>query len=160
MPVATIDPVVLFPSDRVSGFLLQVSMPPTRLSADQPPAVIRLSDLRVPIAIGWTELERRTEQSIRFDVEIGLPRRPRAAVSDELADTVDYGAVAELIRRAAAAGPVRLLERLAATVADAILVGLPPGARLRIVVTKQLPELTGGHGSASIELVAGHDLPE
>ncbi|MEZ4586693.1 MAG: dihydroneopterin aldolase [Gemmatimonadales bacterium] len=121
---------------------------------------IRLTDLRVPISIGWTELERRAPQPIRFDLEIALPAPPAATVSDELADTIDYAALAELIRRTAAEEPVRLLERLAAKVADAVRGALPGGARLRLVVTKQLPELTGGHGSASIELIVGGDLAE
>lgn len=134
-------------------------MPPRRGPVD-PPLTIRLSDLRIPISIGWTELERRAAQPIRFDLEIALPAPPAATVSDELADTIDYAALAELIRRTATEEPVRLLERLAAKVADALRGALPGGARLRLVVTKPLPELTGGHGSASVELMVGGDRAE
>ncbi|MGE0553016.1 MAG: dihydroneopterin aldolase [Gemmatimonadales bacterium] len=134
-------------------------MSPKRAPVD-PPVTIRLTDLRVPISIGWTELERRAAQPIRFDLEIALPVPPEATVSDELADTIDYAALAELIRQTATEAPVRLLERLAAKVTDAVRGALPGGARLRLVVTKQLPELTGGHGSASIELISGGDVAE
>lgn len=117
--------------------------------------LIRLTDVRVPLSIGWSEQERRTPQPIRFDVEIALATPPRAITTDALRDTVDYAAIAALIRNIAGAKPVRLLERLAGEVAEAIRAELPPGARLRLRVTKQLPEITGGHGSAAIELVTG-----
>jgi dihydroneopterin aldolase len=44
-----------------------------------------------------------------------------AAASDDLADTVDYGALGDGVVRIVTGGPVRLLETLAARIADLAL---------------------------------------
>ena len=117
------------------------------------PATIRLTGLRLMLSIGWGDDERRTPQSIRFDLEIGLPAVPAAARTDRLEDTVDYFRLSETVRTAAHAHPVRLIERLAGVVAAALVAELPRGAELRLRVTKERAPIRDLEGGASIEIL-------
>jgi dihydroneopterin aldolase len=70
---------------------------------------------------GVLESERRLGQTFLVDVSLELDTRP-AATSDDVADTVDYGVVAQSILDIVEGEPVALLERLAQDICDAILV--------------------------------------
>ena len=69
---------------------------------------------------GVFDFERETGQVFRVDVVLGLDTGP-AAASDDLADTVDYGAVARDVLSVVEGEPVDLLETLAQRVADVCL---------------------------------------
>lgn len=116
------------------------------------PALIRLAGLRLMLSIGWGDEERRTLQPIRFDLDITLPAPPAATVTDALADTLDYAALAETIRTTATASSVRLLERLAGIVGAALAARIPAGARFRLGVTKERAPIQDLEGGATIEL--------
>ncbi len=73
---------------------------------------IFVQGLRVESTIGVYPEERSGPQELLVDVEAGIPDR-RAFTSDRIAETVDYGAVAALIRRESLARSFLLLERLA-----------------------------------------------
>lgn len=64
--------------------------------------------------------ERRDGQDFGVDVVLTLDTRP-AAASDDVADTVDYGALAQELAAVVAGPPVNLLETLAAQLADTCL---------------------------------------
>jgi dihydroneopterin aldolase len=64
--------------------------------------------------------ERETGQVFGVDVALGLDTRP-AAASDDLADTVDYGALAQDVLAVVTGEPVDLLETLAQRIADVCL---------------------------------------
>jgi len=66
------------------------------------------------------EHERRDGQFFVVDLTLHVDTRP-AAASDEVADTVHYGEVAEAVAEIIAGEPVNLLETLAARIADRIL---------------------------------------
>lgn len=70
---------------------------------------------------GVFDFERREGQTFRVDLTLGLDTRP-AAASDDLADTVDYGALAAQVRQAVENDPVDLIETLAQRIADLCLV--------------------------------------
>lgn len=72
---------------------------------------IFIEDLEVETVVGAYEQERETPQTLTFNVEIGLVSA-RAFHSDLLKDTVDYAAVAELIREELGKTSFVLLERL------------------------------------------------
>jgi dihydroneopterin aldolase len=69
---------------------------------------------------GVFEVERREGQLFRVDVTLGLDTR-RAAASDDLADTVDYGALAGDVLAVVEGEPVDLIETLAQRIADVCL---------------------------------------
>src|SRR5438034_698280 len=71
---------------------------------------IFIHDLRVETKIGVYEWERHLPQTIRIDLEIGLPSA-RPFTSGDFADAVDYAAVVERIKVLAANNPHPLMER-------------------------------------------------
>ncbi|HEY8524174.1 MAG TPA: dihydroneopterin aldolase [Acidimicrobiales bacterium] len=81
---------------------------------------IELRGLRVLGRCGVLPIEVEQAQPLELDLDLELDLAP-AAASDDLADTVDYGAVCAAVERTVGAGHVALLERLAALVADAVL---------------------------------------
>lgn len=79
-----------------------------------------IEELRLETLIGAYDWERHRRQTIQLDLEIGL-RGQDAAHSDDVADAVDYGKVAERLRRLAAESQFTLIETLAETVAGIVL---------------------------------------
>jgi 7,8-dihydroneopterin aldolase/epimerase/oxygenase len=64
------------------------------------------------------EHERRDGQDFLIDATLWLDSRP-AAATDDLSDTVDYGALAERIAEVVVGGePVKLIETLAARLVE------------------------------------------
>lgn len=69
---------------------------------------------------GVLESERRLGQTFLVDITLELDTQP-AAGSDDVADTVDYGVVAQSVLDLVEGEPVALLETLAQHICDAIL---------------------------------------
>jgi 7,8-dihydroneopterin aldolase/epimerase/oxygenase len=86
-----------------------------------------LRDMVLQARIGVHAAEQGTGQRIRVNVDLGVEddgARPlsRAPVGrDELSRVVDYGRVADAVRRIVQAGHVRLVETLAERIAEACL---------------------------------------
>jgi dihydroneopterin aldolase len=95
---------------------------PPAPSAAAPPAPDRvtLTGLRVTGRHGVFAHERLTGQEFVVDATLELDTAP-AARSDDLADTVDYGALAQRLAAEVAGEPVNLIETLAGRLADACL---------------------------------------
>jgi len=70
---------------------------------------------------GVLESERRLGQTFLVDVDLEFDTQ-EAALSDDVADTVDYGVVARSVLDVVEGEPVALLERLAQRICDAVLV--------------------------------------
>ncbi len=86
------------------------------MSADE----IALTGLRVRGQHGVFEHERRDGQDFVIDAVLELST-VAAAASDELADTVDYGALAHRLAAVVSGEPVNLLETLVARLAEECL---------------------------------------
>ena len=78
---------------------------------------ILISGLRQMGVHGVLEEEQTRAQPFGVDVEL-LVDLTAAGASDDLADTVDYGAVCDAVRRVIADEHHQLLERLAQRIAD------------------------------------------
>ena len=78
--------------------------------------------------------ERRDGQEFVADVVLWLDTR-QAAATDDVADTVHYGELAEEVATILAGEPVDLLETLAARIVDAVLARRPV-QRVRVTVHK------------------------
>ena len=81
---------------------------------------IALTGLRVFGRHGVYDEERRDGQYFVVDATLRLDTRP-AAASDDVADTVHYGEIAEQIAAVVAGEPVDLLETLADRIAVVLL---------------------------------------
>jgi dihydroneopterin aldolase len=86
--------------------------------------VIDILGLEVFAHHGVHDFERRDGQTFRFDVRLRCSSAA-AGASDDLADAVDYGAVADRVVEIASGGPYALLEHLAALIADDLLRSFP-----------------------------------
>ncbi len=75
---------------------------------------LRFRDLSLLVRLGWTPEERAHAQEIRVNLEIRFRKPPRAAETDELRDTICYGALAEALTQHLSAREYRLLEKVAA----------------------------------------------
>lgn len=64
--------------------------------------------------------ETKDGQDFLVDVELILDLE-KASISDDLADTVDYGAICDLVIAAISGKPFKLIEKLAGVIADEIL---------------------------------------
>ena len=85
-----------------------------------PPDLIEIRGIRGFGRHGVFDHERADGQEFTVDVRLELDTRP-AAASDQLADTVDYGKLAEQVHAAIENDPVDLLETLAQRIAELCL---------------------------------------
>lgn len=81
---------------------------------------IELRGLAVRGNHGVFDHERRDGQNFVVDVTVWIDLAA-AAASDDLADTVDYGALAQLAADIVAGPPRNLIETVAAEIADAVM---------------------------------------
>ena len=110
------------------------------------PPVVELVGLEVFAHHGVHEHERRDGQTFLFDVRLECTDAA-AERSDDLADAVDYGAVAGRVVELGQGGPYDLLERLAAVIADDLVAGYPVEA---VTVTVHKPEAPIPHPFADV----------
>jgi dihydroneopterin aldolase len=81
---------------------------------------VSVRDLSVRTVIGVHDWERAIEQTLVFNVDMVADVRT-AAASDDLADAVNYSAVATTIAAVVRAGQFRLIETAAERVAERLL---------------------------------------
>jgi dihydroneopterin aldolase len=84
------------------------------------PDRIELRGLRLTAVVGVLPEERERAQPLEVDLVIEADTTA-AGLSDDLADTVDYGSVCDVVAATAKGAEPLLLERLAALLADAVL---------------------------------------
>lgn len=82
--------------------------------------VIFIKEFKLDTLVGIHEWERRVPQTIQLDLEIALPSG-RAAASNQVADTIDYGKVISRIRETLKAEHFPLLEAMAEKLASLVL---------------------------------------
>lgn len=85
---------------------------------------------------GVYDFERRDGQEFVVDVVLELDLAP-AAASDDVADTVHYGELAEALAAVVSGEPVNLLETLAQRLADVCLADVRVGA---VTITVHKPQ--------------------
>lgn len=100
---------------------------------------IFIHDLRLETRIGVYAWERELPQTIRVDLDIGLPSA-RPFQTGELADAIDYAAVVARIRAFAGDHPHALLEQFAEAMASLVLDGFgAKSVKLRVAKLGALP---------------------
>jgi len=95
---------------------------------------VRLRGLEVVGRHGVHAAERELGQRFVVDLDLELADA-RAAATDDLADTVDYAALADAVAGLVGGPPVALLERLAGLIADRALAE-PGVAAVEVTVHK------------------------
>jgi dihydroneopterin aldolase len=106
--------------------------------------LVSVRDLPVRAVIGVHDWERETTQTLIFTVDLAADV-PNAARRDDLADALDYSAVARTIVSVVQDGRFRLIETAAERVAERLLAGHPV-RWLRLEVRKPIAD--GGYTAA------------
>jgi dihydroneopterin aldolase len=106
--------------------------------------IVSIRDLSVEAVIGVYDWEREIEQTLTFSVDMAVDVT-RAAARDDVADAVDYSAVAATVARVVRQGQFRLVETAAERVAERILADYPVGWA-RVEVAKPIAA-DGGTGA-------------
>jgi dihydroneopterin aldolase len=112
---------------------------------------IELRGLRLVGRVGVLDLERAQDQPLEIDLDLVVDLAP-AGTSDDLADTVDYGAVCATVAGAVGAGHVALLERLAARVAAAVLAADERIAAVDLTVRKLRPPVPADLATSGVHI--------
>jgi dihydroneopterin aldolase len=107
---------------------------------------IFLNDLKIDTIIGIYDWERETLQTLGFDLEIDWDIA-KAAASDDITDTLDYGAVATTIVTFVEASSYQLIETLAEDVST-LLLNTFPIPKLKLTLSK--PVALHGQNTAKI----------
>jgi dihydroneopterin aldolase len=107
---------------------------------------VLVEGLQVEALVGVYDHERDAPQPLLFDLELSFDNRV-PAVSDAVADTVDYAAVCETVRRFVSGRRPRLLETLAEGLAEELLRGFAV-EMVRVRIRK--PFAAGALGAASV----------
>jgi dihydroneopterin aldolase len=94
-----------------------------------------VDDLRIRTIVGVHEWEQRERQEVAVHLEAELDLAA-PAVTDDLADTVDYGRLIRQVHRHVEDSRFHLLERLAGSIADHVLAEFPRIAAVTVRVDK------------------------
>lgn len=112
---------------------------------------IEIRDLRVTGTHGVLPEERERAQPFSVDI-VGWIDMEAAQQSDDLADTVDYGALAEAAAEVVGGRSYRLLEALAGRLASALLIVDPRLEAVEVTVRKLRPPLALDVGSTGVRV--------
>lgn len=102
---------------------------------------ILVRDLETWSRIGVPEAERAQPQRLLVSLTLEVKSTESAALSDDVAATVDYARVCEEVRHVAAERPRKLVETLAEDIAQTVLRHHPGVRKVEVEVAKSiLPE--------------------
>ncbi len=107
-------------------------------------------DLELSVNLGWRHKERSSEQGVLLDLDIWLPKPPKACETDELDDTVCYAELSDKIRKGIGDTKYRLIEHLSRDIYQIVKKELPKKSRLIVRLTK-FPKIDGLVGGVSFE---------
>jgi 7,8-dihydroneopterin aldolase/epimerase/oxygenase len=113
---------------------------------------IEIRDLRAFGLHGVLPHERQRAQPFSVDLDAWFDVSV-AAGSDDLSDTVDYGALAEGVAEVVSGTSFGLLEALAAAITRRVLEGEPRVTRVEVVVRKLRAPVAVDVGSVGVRLV-------
>jgi len=112
---------------------------------------IQLRGLRVVCIVGVLPEERERPQPIELDIDIYTDLSV-AGKSDDLTDTIDYGAVTEAATEICLSLQAQLLEHVAQRIADQLL-ALTPVSAVDITIKKLRPPIPRDIKSAAVRVV-------
>jgi 7,8-dihydroneopterin aldolase/epimerase/oxygenase len=116
---------------------------------------VSITGLGVSAVIGMHDWEREAEQTLTVGVDMAVDVT-RAAASDDVADAVDYSAVAAAVTRVVQGGKFQLIETAAERVAGRLLADFPV-SWVRVEVAKPIAPAGGTAAyTAVIAIERGH----
>ncbi len=118
-------------------------------------APIIIEGIQCSVHCGVTEVERQHAQPIVVDLELQCTNA-KAAYSDHLGDTIDYGEVTERVASLAASSKFFLLESLTQSIQEMLFREFPI-SHLKSWIRKTSPPLKHINGSVGIRLSQSRD---
>lgn len=105
-----------------------------------------LSQLELPIYLGWTETERSQQQAVFIDIYIQFSEPPLACKTDQLSDTYCYDALIKLVKAKIITRTFCLVEHVAYEIYHVVKHYLGSDKHVLINIIKKPPieNLTGG----------------
>lgn len=119
--------------------------------------ILRLRGLRFHAHHGCTPLEMGAGQTFIVDVDLSADLAD-ALRFDDLAKTINYDHIYEVVCAAVTKTRFNLLERLAAEICDRLLERFP-GVQVRVVVKKPNPPVQWHVEAMEVEMVRGPRQP-
>lgn len=119
-------------------------------------SVIRIEDMSFYAFHGCFDAEQTIGTRFRVDATLQVDTR-RAEQSDDLADTVNYADVYQVIK-SEMEKPSHLLEHVARRIATAVMRNFRAVSEVTVKVTKLNPPLGGRIGGVSVELHVGEGV--
>ncbi len=111
---------------------------------------IEIRDLELLVVCGVLEEEQTRKQPFRFEIDIYLDMT-EAAATDDLAKTVNYGAVVQQIETDLGSANFELLERMASRVAQLVLED-PNAQSVTVTARKVRPPLPAHVGTTGVRI--------
>jgi FolB domain-containing protein len=112
---------------------------------------IFVRQLRLPVRVGVTAEERARPQFVLLDLDLHVDLGP-AGGSDDLSETLDYGAVTSGVATLVEGMEVLLLERLAQAVAE-FLLAQDGVAEVTVSVAKETPPIMEETSGVGVRIV-------
>ncbi len=116
-----------------------------------PDDVIELRGLRVSAVVGVLPEERERAQPLELDLDVVVDLSA-AGASDDLGDTVDYGALCDLVAEVIRGAQPFLLEWLAERIAARVLAADERIASVELVVRKLRPPVPQDLATSGVRL--------
>lgn len=126
---------------------MSASRPETAIDADR----IEISGLRLVGVVGVLPEERERAQPLEVDLHVEVDLSV-AGITDDLGDTVDYGALCDRVASITSAGRPLLLERLATDLAAGVLNCDERISAVEIAVRKLRPPVPHDLGSSGVRI--------
>lgn len=115
------------------------------------PDVIELRGLRVVGICGALPEERERPQPLEIDLDVEADLAPSGR-SDDLVDTIDYGALCDAVVVEVVGGRPQLLEHLAATLARTVLELDPRISGVTVAVRKLRPPVPHALATSGVRI--------
>ncbi len=121
---------------------------------------ITIQGLRLLALVGVHPIEREVPQPLLIDLHVETDVR-RAAQTDALSDTVDYGELAQNVRALVAAQHHNLIETVADRIARHVLFAYPTQVRSVVVLVRKFRAVADTqHVAVKIERLRGDYPPQ
>lgn len=113
--------------------------------------VIELRGLQVTGICGALPEERERAQPLEIDLDVEADLSP-AGWSDDLADTIDYGALCDVVVAVVEGGEPQLLEHLAAKIAGEVISTDPRVLAVTVAVRKLRPPVPHALATSGVRI--------
>ncbi len=106
-------------------------------------SVLKVEHLELQIHLGWTAAEREVRQRVLLNIEFYFLELPKAALTDELNDTICYAAIENMLMKEVNLQTFKLLEHLGYRCYELVKSAVPKDQNFKLSVTKFLAEAQG-----------------